>query len=71
MKQIFISKEPILLGQFLKFSGQITNGGESKIFLKQNTVLVNGVTENRRGKKLFEGDFVEINNEKYCIVLKK
>ena len=71
MRTVFIEKEPILLGQFLKFVGIITNGGEAKIFLLDAVVKVNNVTENRRGKKLFNNDLVEINKEKYKIVLKK
>ena len=71
MKTIFITKEPILLGQFLKFAGIIVNGGEAKFFLQETDVFVNGVFENRRGKQLFNGDCVEIYGEKYIIQLKK
>ena len=69
MRTIFIKKEPILLGQFLKFSGIITNGGEAKIFLSETDVKVNKIPENRRGKKLFDGDIVEIDGKKFQIVL--
>lgn len=71
MRTIFITKEPILLGQFLKFVGIITNGGEAKIFLQENEVFVNNTLENRRGKQLFDGDYVEILNEKYIIKFEK
>lgn len=52
MKKIKIVSESINLGQFLKFSGTISNGGEAKFFLEDNDVIVNGVVEKRRGKKV-------------------
>lgn len=67
MKKVLIQSESINLGQFLKFSGAISNGGEAKFFLLENDVKVNQNYENRRGKKLFSGDIIEINGIKYCI----
>lgn len=67
MVEIFIKEKYILLGQFLKFSGVISNGGEAKYFLMENEVFVNGITENRRGKKLFDGDVIEVFNTKYIV----
>ncbi len=67
MVEIFIRDKYILLGQFLKFSGIISNGGEAKFFLVENPVLLNGKPENRRGKKLFGGDVVEIFDQKFII----
>lgn len=67
MKKVLIQSESINLGQFLKFSGVISNGGEAKFFLLENDVKVNQINENRRGKKLFSGDVIEINGIKYCI----
>ena len=61
----------ITLGQFLKFSGLIYSGGEVKIYLEENTVFVNEIEEKRRGKKLFSGDLVEINGQKFVVKLKK
>lgn len=71
MVEIVIHSEPITLGQFLKFSGLIYSGGEVKIYLEENTVFVNEIEEKRRGKKLFSGDLVEINGQKFVIKLKK
>lgn len=67
MVKITLSKEPITLGQFLKFSGVVSTGGEVKIFLENNIVLVNGNEEKRRGKQLFKGDLVEILGKKYLL----
>ena len=51
----------------MKKSGIIFTGGEAKIFLKENVVYVNGEQENRRGRKLYPGDQVKVNNEIYLI----
>lgn len=69
MVEIKIHSEPITLGQFLKFSGLIYSGGEVKIYLEENDVFVNGISEKRRGKKLFSGDIVQINDQKYVLTL--
>ena len=66
---IKISTEYIKLGQFLKFSGLIYSGGEVKIYLEENDVFVNEISEKRRGKKLFSGDIVQINDQKYVLTL--
>ena len=44
---------------------------ELKIYLEENTVFVNEIEEKRRGKKLFSGDLVEINGQKFVVKLKK
>lgn len=68
MIEVKIHSEYILLGQMLKFSGIIGNGGEAKSFLSANLVLVNGLLDQRRGKKLYPGDVIEVLNRKYVIV---
>jgi ribosome-associated protein len=57
---IALTQEFITLGQFLKFAGIIDSGGMTKWFLEEHTILVNGEPDNRRGKKLYPGDTVEI-----------
>ena len=64
---IKIQTEYIKLGQFLKFSGIITNGGEAKELLEEGLVFVNNKAEMARGKKLYPGDIVIFNGEKYII----
>ena len=68
MTKVVISTEYILLGQFLKFSGIISNGGEAKNFLENEDVFVNNSLEKRRGRKLFLGDFVTVNGEEFLII---
>lgn len=67
MVEIFIKEKYILLGQFLKFSGVISNGGEAKFFLVENSVLVNNTPENRRGKKLYNNDVIEVLGQKFIV----
>lgn len=67
MRVIKIETEHIKLGQFLKFTGIIQNGGECKDFIEKNTIKVNFNVEKQRGKKLFPGDVVDVNNEKFLI----
>ncbi len=60
--RIFISKEPIRLGQFLKLANTVQDGFEAKLRIANGEVRVNGDTETRRGKKLVNGDTVTIDN---------
>ena len=46
------------LDQFLKWKNIVSSGGEAKIFIKSGSVKVNGVIENRRGRKLNKGDVI-------------
>lgn len=67
MEKIEIKDEYITLGQFLKVANIITSGGEAKIFLNSNIILVNGEEDNRRGRKLHKGDKVSILGVDYLI----
>jgi ribosome-associated protein len=62
MKQVTISTEYITLGQFLKLSECISTGGEAKPFLQEYTVLINGEQDQRRGRKLYNKDQIDIQN---------
>jgi ribosome-associated protein len=55
-----IDTEYITLGQFLKLAEIIQSGGMAKWFLEEYPVYVNGELESRRGKKLKDGDRVDI-----------
>ena len=57
----------ITLGILLKIAGIIDTGGQAKFFLSENTVLVNGEEENRRGRKLYHGDNVQVQNQTFLI----
>lgn len=68
VKRISIDEEFITLGQFLKHISVVSTGGQAKWYLQEHTVLVDGVEENRRGKKLFSGSSVEILSEGLFII---
>lgn len=57
----------ITLGILLKIGKIIQTGGEAKIFLSENKVLVNGEEETRRGRKLYPNDKIEIANNAFLI----
>ena len=67
MKTIKINGDYIELGKLLKMVDVISSGGEAKYYLQDNEVLVNGELENRRGKKLYPGDVVKVEDEEYTI----
>ncbi len=67
MKKITIKDEYVTLGQFLKIADIISTGGEAKIFLSSNEILINNESDNRRGRKLYKGDSLEILGVKYLI----
>ncbi|ARW20768.1 S4 domain-containing protein YaaA [Pediococcus pentosaceus] len=70
-KDVEINTEFITLGQLLKEEGIISTGGQAKWFLRENTVLVNGEHDDRRGKKLYEDDVVEVPDEgSFKIIMK-
>lgn len=60
MKEIKINTEYITLVQFLKFINLTTSGGESRYFMDNHEILYNGVKEERKRKKLYPGDIIEI-----------
>ncbi len=57
---ILIDREHITLGQFLKLAEIIQSGGMAKWFLSEYVVFVNDEPEQRRGRKLKDGDHVNI-----------
>ena len=65
--EITINTEYITLGQFLKLADIIQSGGEAKSFLAQNEVEIDGVSDNRRGRKLRGGEIIEVSGQKYEI----
>ncbi|MFT9849406.1 S4 domain-containing protein YaaA [Aneurinibacillus sp. REN35] len=60
-QKVIISTDYIPLGQFLKLAEIIDTGGQAKFFLAETYIEVNGEEENRRGKKLYNGDMVFVD----------
>lgn len=71
MKVIKISTDSIKLGQFLKLTGHVMTGGECKLFLEENSVKLNQNSIKTRGKQLFDGDVIEVNDQKFLIKQEK
>jgi len=70
MREFYIKKEDyITLQDLLKFENLVSSGGEAKQVILDGIVKVNGDIETRRGKKLHDGDIVELGEEKIKIIL--
>ena len=52
------------LGQALKVASLVGSGGEAKVLIQAGGVFVNGEVETRRGRKLYEGDVVDVGDER-------
>ena len=52
------------LGQAIKASCLVGTGGEAKVLIQAGEVSVNGEVEPRRGRRLEEGDVVEVGDER-------
>ncbi|WP_138494305.1 S4 domain-containing protein YaaA [Paenibacillus pinistramenti] len=63
MKQVKIHSEYIKLDQFLKLADCVPTGGMAKALLQEGLVKVNGEPEERRGRKLYPGDRIEVEGE--------
>lgn len=67
MNELRIKDEFIKLGQALKLAGKADSGLDAKLLIQDKKVLVNGVCEDRRGRKLYDGDTFEIDKESFVI----
>lgn len=59
--EIRIRDEFIKLGQALKLAGVVEDGVEAKFVIQDALVKVNGETEERRGRKIYEGDVISFD----------
>ena len=60
IEKIEVNTETIQLDQFLKWAGVLESGGQVKLMIEDEMILVNGQVETARRKKLHDGDVVEI-----------
>jgi len=67
MEFVTISTEFIKLDQFLKWVNVVGSGSEAKFLILDEKVKVNGEIEIRRGKKLYNGDIIEVFDKKFKI----
>jgi len=61
-EEVGIRTEFIRLDQFLKLADAVSGGGEAKVRVQEGGVQVNGQVETRRGRKLYPGDEVGIDD---------
>ncbi len=67
MEKITLNREYITLGQLLKVGDFVNSGAETKEMVKILNIYVNKEKENRRGRKLYAGDVIEIEERSFLI----
>lgn len=68
MEIIILKDEFIKLGQALKAANLVEDGVEAKYVIQDGLVKVNGETDTRRGRKLYDGDLVVYDGQEIKIV---
>lgn len=64
---VVVAETPIELCQFLKFGGLSDSGGQAKMAIAQGLVLVNGIVETRKRRKLAMGDTVAFEGQRIVV----
>ena len=67
MQQFSIETDHIKLDSFLKLVNIVGSGGEAKMIIADGQVAVNGETETRRGRKLYPGDRVSLEDHVFMV----
>ena len=62
-------REYIKLDQFLKLADVVSTGGQAKFLILDGQVKVNGLVEIRRGRKLYDGDRVEVDGDEMVVMV--
>ena len=68
MEEIRIREEFIKLGQLLKLADLVQDGVEAKYVITDGLVKVNGEMDDRRGRKVYEGDVVSYDGKEIKVV---
>lgn len=68
MREFKIKDDFIKLGQLLKAAGLVDSGVEAKFLIQDGEVMLNGVVETQRGKKIVPGDVVSFNGEQVKVI---
>jgi len=69
MQEIIITREPVELFKILKFENIASSGGEAKAMIENGNVMLNGLVETQKRKKIVSGDIIEVMGIEYKIVL--
>ena len=67
--QLRAGEEFIRLGQVLKATGLVENGGEAIVGIQDGLVSVNGTIETRRGRKLYNGDIASYDGREVQVTV--
>ncbi|MEJ2763103.1 RNA-binding S4 domain-containing protein [Photobacterium sp. MCCC 1A19761] len=63
-----VSSQPIELYKVLKIANAVSGGGEAKFAIAEGYVAVNGELEQRKRRKVYDGDVIEFNEEFYLVI---
>ena len=66
--EITIRDEFIKLGQALKLAGGVEDGVEAKYAIQDGLVQVNGEVDQRRGRKVYEGDVITFEDQEIKVI---
>ncbi len=66
--ELKIRDEFIKLGQALKLAALVEDGVEAKYVIADGLVQVNGETDLRRGRKVYEGDIISYDGQEIRII---
>lgn len=66
--EIKIRDEFIKLGQALKLAGVVEDGVEAKYAIQDGIVQVNGEVDQRRGRKVYEGDVITFEDQEIKVI---
>ena len=69
-KSISIRDEFIKLGQAMKLAGLVDSGVDAQYAIEEGSVKVNGETDLRRGRKLYNGDVFTFKGDEVTVVSK-
>lgn len=70
-EEIVITDEYITLSQLLKLANIFESGGFIKNYIKDVGVYVNNEHEQRRGRKLYDGDLINVEDQIILKVISK
>ena len=66
--EIKIRDEFLKLGQALKLAGVVEDGVEAKYAIQDGLVQVNGEVDQRRGRKVYEGDVITFEDQEIKVI---
>ena len=66
--EIKLRDEFIKLGQALKLAGVVEDGVEAKYAIQDGLVQVNGEVDQRRGRKVYEGDVITFEDQEIKVI---